>query len=262
VTGPIVLVHGNPETDAVWDLLLGALDRLDVFRLSPPGFGSPLPSGFDSSMDRYRDWLIARLEAFAQPVHLVGHDWGGLHALNVAMTRPDLLRSWVSDAAGVYDSDYRWHPLAQIWQAPGAGEEWVNAAFAAPLPQRIIAMRELLGADTAAASPTVARVARIAERVAAGQDADMARAVLSLYRSAAQPVMAQAGRGLHSAAARPGLIVDATDDDTTGNMESRARMAEVAGASIARLHGLGHWWMVQDPHRAAQVLNNFWASQK
>ena len=38
----LVLVHGNPETDALWDPLVDALGRTDVVRLSPPGFGAPL----------------------------------------------------------------------------------------------------------------------------------------------------------------------------------------------------------------------------
>ncbi len=39
----VVLVHGNPETDAIWGPLVDALGRDDVVRLSPPGFGAPLP---------------------------------------------------------------------------------------------------------------------------------------------------------------------------------------------------------------------------
>lgn len=41
----IVLVHGNPETDAIWGPLVDALQRDDVVRLSPPGFGAALPDG-------------------------------------------------------------------------------------------------------------------------------------------------------------------------------------------------------------------------
>ena len=33
----VVLGHGNPETDAVWDPPVDALGRDDVIRLSPPG---------------------------------------------------------------------------------------------------------------------------------------------------------------------------------------------------------------------------------
>jgi pimeloyl-ACP methyl ester carboxylesterase len=57
----IVLVHGNPETPAIWDDLVPHLRDDDVVRLSPPGFGSAIPSGFDCSTDDYRDWLAGEL---------------------------------------------------------------------------------------------------------------------------------------------------------------------------------------------------------
>ena len=34
----VVLVHGNPETEAIWGPLVDALGRDDAVRLSPPGF--------------------------------------------------------------------------------------------------------------------------------------------------------------------------------------------------------------------------------
>jgi pimeloyl-ACP methyl ester carboxylesterase len=40
----VVLVHGNPETDAIWGPLVDALGRDDVVRLSPPGFGPRCPT--------------------------------------------------------------------------------------------------------------------------------------------------------------------------------------------------------------------------
>jgi len=39
-----------------------------------------------------------------------------------------------------------------------------------------------------------------------------------------------------------------------------ARAAARAGARTVPLDGLGHWWMLQDPARAAAVLREFWAS--
>src|SRR2546422_8592058 len=53
----VVLVHGNPETDAIWGPLVEALARTDVVRLSPPGFGAPLPDSFPTTYLAYRDWL-------------------------------------------------------------------------------------------------------------------------------------------------------------------------------------------------------------
>ena len=40
-----VFVNGNPESGAIWDLLADELDRADIRRLSPPGFGAPIPDG-------------------------------------------------------------------------------------------------------------------------------------------------------------------------------------------------------------------------
>ena len=39
----IVLVHGNPLTEAIWDDLVPHLRDDNVVRLSPPGFGSAIP---------------------------------------------------------------------------------------------------------------------------------------------------------------------------------------------------------------------------
>lgn len=38
-------------------------------------------------------------------------------------------------------------------------------------------------------------------------------------------------------------------------------MAERAGAQIAELDGLTHYWMLQDPDRGAEVLDRFWAAR-
>src|ERR687888_1143769 len=97
----IAMVHGNPETDAIWGPLVERLGRDDIVLLSPPGFGAPVPDGWGATVEEYRAWLVGELERIGEPVDLVGHDWGGGHVVNVAMTRPDLLRSWVTDVIGI-----------------------------------------------------------------------------------------------------------------------------------------------------------------
>jgi pimeloyl-ACP methyl ester carboxylesterase len=94
----------------------------------------------------------------------------------------------------------------------------------------------------------------------AGQNEDMGRCILALYRSAAQPALRELGEYLPSAAARPGLVVLATEDNVVGTDEMRRQAAARANARVAVLEGLGHWWMVQDPARGAQVLTEFWGS--
>ncbi len=92
----------------------------------------PCRDGWGATVEEYRLWLVGELEALGEPVDLVGHDWGGGHVANVAMTRPDLLRSWCSDVLGIFEPDYVWHDLAQVWQTPGAGEEAAAAMVADP----------------------------------------------------------------------------------------------------------------------------------
>jgi pimeloyl-ACP methyl ester carboxylesterase len=242
----IVLVHGNPETDAIWGPLVDALGRDDVVRLSPPGFGSPLPDDFPATYVAYRDWLEDELGGIDGPIDLVGHDWGGGHVVNVAMHRPDLIRSWTSDVVGCFDPDYVWHDLAQVWQTPGDGEQSVDTLMSGSVEDRVARMTQF-------GIPS-----EIAASMAPAQDPEMGRAILKVYRSARQPAMAEAGRALEKAAARPGLSILATEDSFVGSDAIRRRAAERAGAHTEVLEGLGHWWMLQDPARGAAALTRFW----
>lgn len=242
----IVLVHGIPETDAIWDPLVDALGRTDVVRLSPPGFGSPLPDDFPATFVAYRDWLEGELENIDEPVDLVGHDWGGGHVVNVVMHRPELVRSWASDVLGLFDQDYIWHDLAQVWQTPGDGEQLVHTMMGGTVEDRAAQMAPLgIPSD-------------VATTLAAAQGPEMGRAILLLYRSARQPAITEAGRTLENAAARPGLSILATEDHYVGSDAIRRRAAERAGAHTEVLEGLGHWWMLQDPARGAAALTRFW----
>ena len=99
----------------------------------------------------------------------------------------------------------------------------------------------------------------VALPVAEGQNAAMGECILRLYRDAARPAMAELGRNLERAAARPGLSIIATEDHLVGADEQRRRASARAGAAIAELDGLGHWWFAQDPQRGAATINDFWA---
>ena len=244
----VVLVHGNPETAAIWGPLVEALGREDVVPLSPPGFGAPLPDDFAATYLAYRDWLEGELERIEAPIDLVGHDWGGGHVVNAVMHRPELVRSWVSDVVGLFDPDYVWHDFAQTWQRPGEGEDLVDTLLGGTVEDR---------AQRLAGLGIPMDIARL---IAPEQGPEMGRAILALYRSARQPAMAEAGRDLEKAAARPGLSLLATEDPFIGAADNRRRAADRAGARTGVLDGLGHWWMVQDPARGAAALTDFWGT--
>jgi pimeloyl-ACP methyl ester carboxylesterase len=102
--------------------------------------------------------------------------------------------------------------------------------------------------------------ARIAAELASGANSVSAACMLQLYRTAQQPVMRHLGEQLPAAAQRPGLVLLAIDDYGTGTDTARHRAADRAGAQVAVLAGLGHWWMLEDPAIAAAVLREFWSA--
>ena len=245
---PLVLVHGVPETAAVWDPLRQELARTDVITLSPPGFGSPVPAGFAATANDYLSWLVRELDKIHGPIDLVGHDWGGGHVQRVAGTRPGLIRSWCTDIAGGTDPTYVWHDLAQTWQTPGVGEAAVAQMFGAPFDEQVA---EFVG---------LGMTREAAEASAKAGGPDMGKCILALYRSAMDLDSFDWGERLGAAQRRPGLVINATADLSTGGPEFAHRAAVRLGAREAVLDGLGHWWMLQDPKQGAAALNDFYAS--
>jgi hypothetical protein len=88
-------------------------------------------------------------------------------------------------------------------------------------------------------------------------DATMADCILALYRSAVD-VGREWGGDFENVPA-PGLTLLPSDDPFLSPSGARAGAGR-AGAKVADLDGLGHWWMLQDPARGAAVLEEFWAS--
>ena len=243
----IVLVHGVPETVAVWDPLRERLGRSDVVTVGLPGFGTPRPEGFGATKEEYVAWLVGEVERQAQagPVDLVGHDWGGGLVVRLVSTRPELVRSWVTDAAGIGDISFEWHDFAKIWQTPGAGEEF----FAQQAAQTAEERGEVLAAMFAVPRERAIEMAGWADEV-------MADSILRLYRSAVD-VGREWGPDFHDIPA-PGLVLVPSDDPFL-SAESAREGAQRAGAGVAEMPGVGHWWMLQDPALGARVLGDFWS---
>jgi pimeloyl-ACP methyl ester carboxylesterase len=244
-----VFVHGVPETRHVWDGVRHHLPRHETMAVELPGFGVPVPAGFGSTMDEYAEWLTVELEkvvAGAGPVDLVGHDWGGAFTFRVVSTRPDLVRTWVVDSAGLADPEFVWHDFAKIWQTPGDGEAFFEQQIATPVPQRAAPFTTLFAVPEAAAMDLVSHI-----------DERMAQSILPLYRSATK-VQDEWGPAFVDVP-KPGLVVVVGQDPFLDAAATR-RAATRAGATIRSLEGMGHWWILQDPLGAAELLEEFWTS--
>lgn len=181
-----VFVHGVPETSAIWTPVLAELAELghdDLVRLSPP---VSVPWSRTGSRP---------------PSTAIAVGWPGAGPLRRSgRSRRPRLRRWARDQRG----DGASGPAAQLGHrrprrvraglrlaSPGAdladtrdGEEAIAQLVGAPVAARAAAL-----VDLGIPEPT-------AGEVVAGQDERMGEAILSLYRSAVQPVLAHRGRNL------------------------------------------------------------------
>jgi hypothetical protein len=158
---------------------------------------------------------------------------------------PELVRSWAIDLAGCFDPRYVWHDSAQTWQVAGAGEALIARRLA------------ISPADRAPGYVARGMSEHAAARCMEAFDESMGRCILALYRSAAQPKMAEWGANVSGLRSRPGLVIIPAEDPYTGGEALARRTAERTGAQVALLTGLGHWWVCQDPRRAAAVYSSF-----
>lgn len=235
---PAFLVHGVPDTHHLWDSVRQHLTRTDIIAPDMPGFGRDAPAGFGSTKDDYLDWLIAEVEKAGESVDIVGHDWGALLVERLASVRPDLVRTWAA-GAGAIDENYIWHPVAQMWQTPGVGEQVMEGMT----PETIVPAFVNDGMPEPIAQEIVARI-----------DDRMKAAILPLYRSATN-VGKEWGPALDGVKA-PGLVI-CGEEDQYMSPDFHRRMAERTGAELVVLPG-GHWWPVQFPGETAATLEGFW----
>lgn len=184
-TTPALLLHGVPETAAMWRDLLPELAR-DRVVLAPDlkGLGGSEGRGRYDVPTLAGELAALVLHEVDGPVDVVGHDWGGVLALGLAAARPDLVRRLV-----VANAPYRRLDPVRAAHVP---------FFALPmLPEAVFAVggRRLVSAmlDAAWRSPRPLDPALRAHYTAAYADPARVRAMLGYYRAS---VRGQLGRAL------------------------------------------------------------------
>ena len=194
-------------------------DRPDAVALALPGFGGACPAGFGATMEEYAGWLTAQLERLGDPVDLVGHDWGGGFVVRVVSTRPELVRSWVTDAAGIGDVEFEWHDFAKIWQTPQAGEDFWDQQLAASAEERA-GVFQMFGVPEEPALDLASHL-----------DRSMADCILDLYRSAVD-VGRQWGPDF-AAIPAPGLVIIPSEDPFLSAASATKAAARAGAKTVA-----------------------------
>ncbi len=254
----VVLVHGVPETAAVWDPLRAALGRDDAEALSLPGFGAPRPEGFGATKEEYVDWLIGEIERLQAdgPVDVVGHDWGGVIAWALAGARPDLVDKLVimnAPHTRLFVETLRRSPR-QIMRS------WYVLFFRLPvLPERALAagnyaaIRRML--KTYPSRRRAFSDADVEKYVEAISRPGAVSAGLNYYRANA------AGRGFrlgYSARTDAETLVIWGEEDPALVPQVLDGIERVAPrARVHRMPGVSHWVQSEAPEEVNRVLIDF-----
>ena len=243
----VALVHGFPETSAIWRPLQQVLDRESI-AIALPGLGVARPDGFAATKDAYADYLSETLADLNPPIDVVGHDVGALLTLHLVSVGDPPLRSWAVDVANIFHPHHVWPDRVRVLQKPGLGEEQIRSE------------RE---ADPSDPRSTTAHLVatgvphELAVEIAAAHDATMSQSILAFYRSAVPNIAADWWSEIGPTRAR-GLVLLLPDPP-----EDEAMLLDVASrlrAETARLDNLNHAWMAEAPERVAAVLQMFWSS--
>lgn len=254
---PVLLLHGVPETSSCWrDVALRLAEGRRVLAPDLPGLGGSTFTGpYDVATVSAQ--VAALLEAeVTGPVDVVGHDWGGVIALALAGSRPELVRRLV-----VANAPYRQGP--PLWRAvhiplfalPGLPE----LAFRVAGP-RLVDLMLRLGWK----SPEPLDPERRAEYEAAYRGRQQVRAFLGYYRAAARPQAGALLPGSALARALPpvhverALVLWGALDPVLPISTGEAAMRDLGpGTRMTTVPGAGHFVVEEAPDVVAGVLLDF-----
>ena len=244
--GPVVLLlHGFPDSLQLWR---GVAPRLvaagyRVVAVDQRGFGESdaPPDRRDYGIDRLVADVAALLPALgvAEPVHVVGHDWGAVVTWCLAMTHPQRLRSAVAISVG-HPREYAIAGLEQKikglytlgWQFTGLAERWLVARDWARLRHWL---RQ--HPDPESCLRDLARPGRLT-------------AGLNWYRANLGPVLTRSWPPCRV----PMLGLWSSEDHCLAE-EQMARSSRRMAAPWAyeRIDGAGHWLPLERPDRVADL---------
>jgi len=248
----VVLLHGFPESSTSWDHVLPGLNGGGYRTLAPDqrGYSSRArPRGIRSyKIATLADDVLALADqAEIGRFHLVGHDWGGGVAWQLAASHPDRLRSLTSLSTP--------HPRAMttaMVRSDQALRSWYMLAFQIPrLPERLMLadegrrLRKAL-ADSGLSEPYLGTYVR------AMLEPGALTAALNWYR--AVPLGAREGRHLGPITV-PTLYVWSTGDTALGRAAAERTAAQVtARYRFEVLDEVSHWIPEERPGTVVTML--------
>jgi pimeloyl-ACP methyl ester carboxylesterase len=228
---PVLYVHGVPTSSEDWLPFLArtgglAPDLLGFGRSGKGGQNDYSLEGIARFVERFLDEVVG-----VERVRLVVHDWGSA-ALAFSQRHPERIERLVVMDAVPLLAGYRWHRVARLWRTRFLGE------IAMGLTLRPTMRRALAPAFAGGQVPE-----GFVEAAMRHFDQGTQRAILRLYRSAPEELLAASGRGLSSVGA-PALIVWGALDPYISSSFGDRYAAELPNARVVCVEDAGHWpWL-------------------
>jgi len=265
---PLLLLHGFPQTHAIWHAVAPRLARR--FRLvipDLPGYGDSKGPPPDEAHVNYSKRALGRtmVELMAALGHrqfmLAGHDRGGRVGYRMALDHPDRVGRFA--AVDIIPTLAAWERMD--WTRALDGYHWLLLAQPAPLPERLI------GGD-----PDF-YVHHLLGRWAGRSDALDAAAVAEYVRHFRKPSVIAAACADYRAGAAVDVAHDRADRDAGRRIRcpvlvlwGRGFLAKKAGSPLAVWRewadqatevalDCGHFVVEEEPAAAAGALEEFFA---
>jgi pimeloyl-ACP methyl ester carboxylesterase len=249
---PVFLLHGFPQTSWSWRAQISALAGAGYRAVAPDQRGYS-PAARPSSVDDYRiELLVGDVLGLADALgvdrfHLVGHDWGGAVAWNVAGRHPDRLRTLTVLSTP--------HPLAMRRALGGelGGDQSTRSGymemFRSPGSENVFLaddarlLHQMYPASGMPAGAEEPYIAALGTPEALG-------AALNWYRAADIAMVEGLGP-----ITMPTMYVWSTEDIALGREAAEATGDAVAGPyRFEVLEGVSHWIAEQAPDRLNELL--------
>ena len=239
---PVLYVHGVPDEGSMWTPFL---KRTGGLAPDLPGFGSSAkPRHYPYGIAQVADQLEGLLDHLQiDRFRLVVHDWGGA-ALALAQRIPDRVERLVIIDALPLLPGYHWHRIARVWRTPLAGE-----LFMALTTRK--ALRFISREAYAAKGPLPDA---FLERAWSHFDGDTRRAILRLYRSAPEEMLAGYGDRLGRITA-PTLVLWGERDPYVPASFADAYAQAIPNATLQRIADASHWCWIDRPDLIGQVTD-------
>jgi pimeloyl-ACP methyl ester carboxylesterase len=241
---PVLLVHGFASNHEVWETLEPALRASRrTLNVDLPGFGWSSRREGDYSPTALAGSLVQVLDQAQAPVvDVVAHSWGSAVALALALEHPARVRRVVLLGAWVYDEQLP--PFFRWARAPGVGEMLFTGFY-----QERPAERFPVAFEDASGIPQT-MVDAIEESF---QRAGTSRAALAAARG--QCFLQLEGR--YPSVRQPVLLVWGAQDRVARLRFGERLARELPDATLEVLPRVGHFPMLEAPHRTRSQVQQF-----